>query len=255
MSLTAGAITVGTLTPTTAQLTVAVATSGTAPYTYQWYRSTTTGFTPGGGNIISGATALTLSDSGLVPGTQYYYKNVVTDSASPAATATATQAGAATTLQTPGQNQFAMGAVLGMVDMPYNFNTHPVKIDATQSGTLYAGQGVKIVANTVGGVLSVIGCTASTDECFGFLNYDVKNVGWVAGQAAEVSISGNVMYLYATGAITQGAQVQLDVTTIGGVATKGSAGADYVGWAYDGAAAAGALIRVYLTTPSYTKFS
>lgn len=255
MTLTAGVITAGTLTPTTTQMSVTAASSGTAPYTYQWYRSTVSGFTPGGGNILAGKTALTLTDTGLIPGTQYYYKNKVTDSASPAATDDATQVGAQTLIQTPNQNQFAQLSLLGMIDMPYNFNTHPCKIDVTESGTLYAGQAVKLVANTVGGVPSVVACNANSDEVWGFLNYDVKNVGWVAGQAAEASLSGNVMYLYATGAITQGAQVQLDVSTIGGVAPKGSAGAKYVGWAYDGASAGGALIRVYLVTPSFTVFS
>jgi hypothetical protein len=255
MTLTAGTITVGTVTSTTAQLTVTAATSGTSPYTYQWYRSTTTGFTPGGGNIIAGATSLTLSDSGLIPGTVYYYKNVVTDSASPAATSTATQATATTSNPVLNPNQFSQVTIVGMVDMPYNFNTHPVQIDLTQTGTLYAGAAVKIAAGTVGGVPKVVACTASTDQVYGFLNYDIKNVGWVAGQAAEVSLAGNVMYLYATGAITQGAQVELDISTNGGVATKGSAGNRYVGWAYDGAAAAGALIRVYLVTPSYAVFS
>ena len=43
-----------------------------------------------------------------------------------------------------------------------------------------------------------------------------------------------------------------DVTTQGGVAAKvGSSGANIVGYAYDGAAAAGALIRVKLAAPSY----
>lgn len=55
------------------------AIGGTAPYAYQWYRSTTPGFTPGGGNIVGGATNQTLNDTGLTDGTTYYYKNVVTD--------------------------------------------------------------------------------------------------------------------------------------------------------------------------------
>jgi len=41
--------------------------------TYQWYRSTTQGFTPGGGNIISGATSRTISETGLTSNTLYYY--------------------------------------------------------------------------------------------------------------------------------------------------------------------------------------
>ncbi len=70
----------GSTGPTTAPVICGAATGGTAPYTYQWYRSITNGFTPGGGNIVSGATSLTLNDTGLTSGTTYYYKMQSTDS-------------------------------------------------------------------------------------------------------------------------------------------------------------------------------
>ncbi len=256
MSLTAGVISQVSVGAQVASLALTAATLGTAPYAYQWYRSTTTGFSPGGGNILTGKTALTLSDSGLIPGVTYFYKNVVTDSASPSpATATAAQLAVTTSLNVLNQNQFQQSSYLGMIDMAYNFNTVPVIIDSTQSGTLYSGAPVKIVASSLGGgPPHVIGCAANSDACIGFLNYDIKNVGWVAGQAAEMSMKGNVMYLYATAAITQFAQVELDVVN-GGVAPKGSAGNSYVGWAFDGAAAMGQLIRIYIETPSFTLFS
>jgi hypothetical protein len=38
-------------------LVAPAASGGTAPYTYQWYSSTTFGFTPGAGNIVAGATS------------------------------------------------------------------------------------------------------------------------------------------------------------------------------------------------------
>lgn len=71
---------------TTATLTSTDATNGTAPYTYQWYRSTTAEFLPGAGNIVSGATSRTLNDTGLTAGTMYYYRLVFTDAASRTAT-------------------------------------------------------------------------------------------------------------------------------------------------------------------------
>jgi len=59
---------------------------GTSPYTAQLHRSTTSGFTPGGGTAISGATVsgttITATDSTATPGITYFYKVVVTDSAS-----------------------------------------------------------------------------------------------------------------------------------------------------------------------------
>lgn len=85
-SLASGSITVNSYTNTTASLTVGAASGGTSPYTYQWYRSTSSGFTPGGGNIVSGATSTTLNDTGLSENTTYYYKCVVTDNVSATAT-------------------------------------------------------------------------------------------------------------------------------------------------------------------------
>jgi hypothetical protein len=75
-TLTAGSVTTSNVGSTTATILVSTATGGVPPYSYQWYRSTT----PGAGNIVSGATSLTLNDTGLTPSTNYYYKNVVTDS-------------------------------------------------------------------------------------------------------------------------------------------------------------------------------
>lgn len=77
-------------TDTTADLSV-IAAGGTAPYSYQWYRSTSNGFTPGAGNILSGKTGTTLNDTGLTAGTTYYYVCRVTDSAGSPGTADSNQ--------------------------------------------------------------------------------------------------------------------------------------------------------------------
>ena len=78
--LTAGIIYGVSRIGTTANLASTAATGGTGPYTYQWHRSTVSGFTPGSGDALSGATSLTLADGGpLTPGTTYYYVLVVTD--------------------------------------------------------------------------------------------------------------------------------------------------------------------------------
>lgn len=256
MATTAGTPSLVSAGQTTASVIITAATAGTAPYTYQWYKSTTSGFSPGGGNIIAGATSLALNDTGLIPGTQYYYKNVATDSSSPAVTSNSVQLAVATLNPVQSQNQFAQSSQVGMVDLAYNYDTIGAMADVTLVGSLYAGAAVKLVPQgAANSVPRVIGCAANSDEVFGFINYNIKNPSWVANQAMEISQAGNVMYLYATAAITQGTQVQLDLTTNGGVAPKtGSSGADYVGWALDGAAAAGQLIRVRLAVPSFTKF-
>ena len=256
MTLTAGALTSSNVQSNTAVITTGVATSGTAPYTYQLYRSTTTGFTPGSGNLISGATTLVYTDSGLIPNTVYFYKSIVTDSAS--ATATSSQITITTTPQQLSQNQLTQTPIGGQVDMPFNTNTLSVVIDGTQTGTLYPGTPVKFITNAGPGTTPhVVACTADTDGCCGFIEYDVKQLGFTAGTRANISRGGNVIYLYATSAINAGAQVQLDLTATTTLTSNGvttivpSSGANIVGWALDYAPAPGALIRVVLSTPSF----
>lgn len=251
--LTAGVLSQVSVSSTSDSLSSTAASGGTGPYTQQWYRSTTSGFTPGGGNIISGATALTLNDSGLIPNTTYYYKVVYTDTGHSNDTVTSSQLAVVTAAPVLSQNQFAQAPYLGMIDLRFDYNTVSVQIDASQVGALYAGSAVKIV-DSADGVPKVVGCSANSDEVLGFINFDIKTVQFLAGSPAEISQAGNVMYLYSTGAISRGVQVQLDLTTNGGVAQiSGSSGADIVGWAYDKASAAGQLIRVKLSVPSFAK--
>lgn len=250
MTVTAGALTQLAVTDTTASLSSAAATAGTGPYTYQWYRSTTSGFTPGGGNIIAGATALTLDDTGLIPNTQYYYKVVATDTGASNATSTSAQLAVATAAPSMSPNSFAQSPYLGMIDLRFPYNSVSVQIDASQATALYAGSAVKMV-DSADGVPKVVGCSAESDEVLGFINFDIKTVQFLAGAPAEISMAGNVMFLYATAAISRGAQVQLDLSTNGGVKTAADSGDCIVGWAYDKATAAGQLIRVFLKTPSF----
>lgn len=250
MATTAGALSQVSVGSTTASLSSAVATGGTAPYTYQWYRSTTSGFSPGAGNIIDGATELTLDDTGLIPNTQYYYVVVATDAG--AVTDDSAQLAVATAAPALSPNQFAQSAYLGMIDMRFPYNTISVQIDATQATALYAGAAVKMVDSS-GGVPKVVGCSAESDEVLGFINFDIKTVSFVAGVGAEISMAGNVMYLYSTAAFARGVQLTLDLTTNGGVhAASGETGDTIIGWAFDKATAAGQLVRVFLLTPSFT---
>ena len=251
MTLTAGTLSIVATGSTTAQVVTTNATGGTGPYTVQWYRSTTSGFTPGSGNLVSGATALTLNDSGLIPGTQYYYEVIYTDTGNSNTTVDSTQLALLTTAPVLNPNQFAQLPYLGMLDLKFDFDTVSVLIDVSQVGGLTAGAAVKMV-NSANGVPKVVGCAADSDNVLGFIIFDIKTVTYVAGVAAEISLFGNCQYLYATGPINRGAQVTLDLTTVGGVAQKvGSSGNSIVGWAYDQAPAAGALFRVMVQTPSF----
>lgn len=253
MSITAGVISLVSVDQNSASLSATAATGGTGPYTYQWYRSTVSGFTPGGGNILTGKTALTLTDTGLIPGTLYYYKLVATDTGHSNDTAEYTQLGVTTSVPSQNINAFAQSPQLGMIDLRFDYNTISVLIDVSQATALYAGSAVKMV-DSADGVPKVVGCSADSDEVLGFINFDIKTVAFLAGMAAEISMAGNVMYLYATAAIARGARVGLTLSTNGGVGPLlGSGGADIVGWAVDKAAAAGQLIRVFLLTPSFAK--
>lgn len=252
MTVTAGALSQVSVGPTSAVLSSAAATAGVGPYTYQWYRSQTSGFTPGGGNIISGATTLSLSQSGLIPNTTYYYKVVATDTGDSNATSESAQLTLVTSAPALSQNQFAQSEYLGVIDMRFPYNSVSVQIDASQATPLYAGAAVKMY-DSAGGVPKVVGCSADSDEVLGFINFDIKSISFAAGAQAEISMGGNVMYLYSTGAIARGSQVVLTLSTNGGVAAAtGATAKRVVGWAYDKASAAGELIRVFLKTPSFT---
>lgn len=251
MATTAGALSIVSVGSNTASLSSAVATAGTAPYTYQWYRSTTTGFSVGPTNIITGATALTLNDTNLIPNTTYFYKVVATDSSSPTVSGTSSQLTVLTQATTLSQNALVQNPIVGQVDMPFNFNTLSAVLDASVGSASYtSGQAVKIVANTKGGVPKVVACAANSDNCWGFINFNLKNINFTVGQACEVSTGGNIIWLYTTAAITQGAQVCLDVSATGAVQATGNS-ATVVGYALDGAAGSGSIIRVHLKTPSY----
>ncbi len=248
MPVSVGPISVGSIGANSVSLSSPAASGGTAPYTYQWYRSLVSGFVPGPATEIAGATALNLEDTGLIPGTQYYYKMVATDDSTTPQEGTTSQAALVTAPPTQSVNQFAQSPYLGMIDMRFPYNTVSVLIDQSESGTLYAGSPVKIV-NSAGGVPKVVACTAENDVVFGYINYDIKTVGFTKGMPAEVSMSGNYMFLIATGPIDRMAKVVLDLNTNGGVkAATGSTGDRIVGNAYDKAANSGQLIRVELNT-------
>jgi hypothetical protein len=244
MALAAGALSKVLVGQSVANLSSAVATGGTGPYTYQWYESTTSGFTPGAGNIVTGQTALTASFSGLSGGTNYYFVVVATDTGNGNATANSAQLTVATE-PSLSQNQFALQTIVGIVDMKVGpTNVMAAQVDVSVTTQIFAGQAVKIVANTNGGILKVAPISSKSDAAIGVAIFNFKDIQYVAGQNLEVAFFGTIVWQYATGAITQFAQVCLDPTYVGGVQATGNT-ATWIGWAYDGAASAG-LIRVML---------
>jgi hypothetical protein len=168
-----------------------------------------------------------------------------------AASASATQISLVTAPAAQNVNQFLQTPILGMLDQGAPFyGTISCEIDASESGTLVAGQPVKMF-NSAGGVPKVVAASAVSDNILGYITYNKKDVSFVAGDRVEISTFGNVMYLISVGAIDRGAQVEASLLYVGGVKTEtGSSGARVVGWAFDKATADGTLIRVMIQTPS-----
>lgn len=79
LPLDAGTAVATAKTATSVTLNDFTVDGGTAPYTYQWHRSLTSGFTPDGTTALAGGTTLPFTDATTTLGTTYYYKLVVTD--------------------------------------------------------------------------------------------------------------------------------------------------------------------------------
>jgi len=250
MTLTAGALSAPSIQANQATVVSTAASGGTGPYTQQLYMSQVTGFSPGPSNEVDGATALSNIVSGLIPGTPYFFKMVYTDTGHSNDTITSAELALVTAPPTQSQNAFQQSPILGMIDLPYNPNTVAVQVDVSQDTPMYAGQAVKCV-DSAGGVPKVVACSADTDEVMGFINYDIKSRSFSAGDMAQISCAGNVVWLYATTAIARLGRVTLDLTTRGGVAAAASPNR-IVGYAFDKATAPGDLIRVHVLTPSFT---
>ena len=161
-ALAAGAVTAGSIGTTTASATATDATGGTAPYSYQWYRSTASGTL---GSAVSGQTTRSLSDTGLTASTTYYYTLKYTDSATPTAgtvssnqvslttAGTALAAGAVTAGSTGTTTASATATDATGGTAPYSYQWYR----STASGTLGSA-----VSGQTSRTLADSGLTAST---------------------------------------------------------------------------------------------
>lgn len=252
MAVSVGPISVVSVGSNSDSLLVAAASGGTGPYTYEYHRSTVSGFTPGGGNLIQSGPSLSLLDSGLTPGTQYYYVVKAIDSL--AASGLSAQLAVMTTAASPNPNQFALAPYLGMLDLRFNGDTISVAFDPAGSGSLVGGAAVKFSVNSSGEPL-VVPSLASSDDVAGFVNYDIKSAFFGPGSRMEISMAGNVMYLYATAALNRGQFVySLPAAAVGGTnggvaPVTGSSGFPIIGYSLD-SVASGSLCRIFLQTPA-----
>lgn len=147
------------------------------------------------------------------------------------------------------QNQFALQPIQGELDLRFNAQTIAVAIDTSSVGGLLPGQPVKVV-DSVGGVPKVVECAANSDDVFGFINYNIKNKLFNAGDAAEISaFRGNVMYMTASGAIARNGKVAVAISLAAPTVVAATSGMMIVGRAFDKAVNVGDLIRVEIDLP------
>lgn len=118
-------------------------------------------------------------------------------------------------------------------------------VDSSETGTLKAGDAVKIVT-TSKGIPHVAKVAVSDTAAFGVVVYNaVKNDDIKAGDRLEVAFTGSFIYMVASDAITAGSALDYDYST-GKVATANSGLG--IGMAMEAAAADGDLIAVYVKT-------
>jgi hypothetical protein len=249
MALTAGTISLVQSLASSLSLVCTAATSGTAPYTYQWYMSTSNGFTPDSTNLIAGATSLSLTVQNLVPRSTYFFRLIVTDSAGTPATATTAQFTTGTDLPVLSQNAYQQTPFVGMLDLkvgPANVVT-----------AIIASNGISgnaVVLTNTSSSLPVVTLAQVDSNVFGFVAYNIKNQSHVGGSVVEIAQAGSCIWLYAGAAIDRGARVELDPSCDAKFAVqpfRPAGASNVIGYAYDQATAEGQLIRVMLTTPSF----
>ena len=136
--------------------------------------------------------------------------------------------------------------VKGRRVLPANTDSMSGIVDASQADALLPGDPVKIVATTEG--LPHFAKAGVGDVIAGFVEWNVIRPSYPAGKICQISMTGNVMYMEAAGAVAAGALVNVtDLTTVvvGAAAGAGSK----VGLALEAATAAGQLIRVKIGEP------
>ncbi len=145
-------------------------------------------------------------------------------------------------------NQFALEAIKGMIDLKVGpSNVISCEIDSSSAGGLVPGQAVKIVS-TAGGIPNVVECSAASDDVFGFIAYDIKDISFAAGDKVEIAFSrSTAMYMEASAAIAANASVMIVLS--GNKVATATATNRIVGRALDRAGASGELIRVIIDLP------
>lgn len=145
------------------------------------------------------------------------------------------------------QNQFAMIAVQGDLDLQYNGGVISAIVSSAQATPLVAGQAVKIDTTVSHGMIPILGLAANSDSTFAFVIRTLKDQSFPANQAVEIALQGSVMQMTSGATITRGDKlevVQSNNTVITNAGTN-----PVVGFALNTITNAGDLVRVYILTP------
>lgn len=140
-------------------------------------------------------------------------------------------------------NQFLPNRVRGeYLDWGLNAMVMEVQIDATETGTLYAGDPVKIVS-TSKGKLKVV--AAGADAAFGYILFNPKHETAKAGDIVSVLCKDGVISEVTEEAISAGASVYY-VAADGSVSATGAQGQEPMGITLEATSATtgGALVAV-----------
>lgn len=145
------------------------------------------------------------------------------------------------------QNQFAMIAVQGDLDLQYNGGVISAIVSSAQVTPLVAGQAVKIDTTVGHGMIPILGLAANSDSTFAFVIRTLKDQNFPANQAVEIALQGSVMQMTSGATITRGDKlevVQSNNTVITNAGTN-----PVVGFALNTVTTPGDLVRVYILTP------
>lgn len=152
----------------------------------------------------------------------------------------------------PNINSFGQTTVQGQLDLQFQGSVISARVASSQVAALIAGQAIKI-EDSAGGVPAVLSMAANSDPIWGFVIRNLKDQNDPAYARLEVALEGSVMYMTAqtaNPAIARGAPVEYDYLTNTVLAWGGIN--QVIGYAYDKAASAGDLIRVWIKPPAFT---
>lgn len=100
----------------------------------------------------------------------------------------------------------------------------PAVVDATETGVLYSGDPVTVVETSTG-TPKFIKCDDAA-KCNGFVSYETKQTGYVAGQVFTLAATGKVIQLVAAESLTikAGDKLYLDLTDADNITVTNVAG-------------------------------